>query len=43
MDNESDAFNLVKNSELSTKLATLAIEAEFEAEKDKIVKFDTFD
>ena len=38
-----DISNLVKNSGLSTKLATLATKAEIKAEQDKIVKLKTFD
>ena len=36
--NKSDISDLVKNSDLNTKLAILAVEAELKAEQDKIVK-----
>ena len=35
---KSNISNLVKNSDLNTKLATLATRAELKAEQDKIVK-----
>ena len=38
-----DIFNLVKNSDLNTKLSTLAIKAGLKAEQYKIVKFQAFD
>ena len=41
--NKSNISNLVKNSDLSTRLGTLAAKAELKAEKDKIVKLQTFD
>ena len=41
--NKSDISNQVKNSDLNTKLATLATKAELEAEQDKIVKLKAFD
>ena len=40
---KSDISNLVTNSNLSTKLGTLAAKAESKAEQDKIVKLETFD
>ena len=39
---KSSISNLVKNSNLNTKLATLAIKAELKAEQDKIVKLEAF-
>ena len=36
--NKSDISDLVKNSDLNTKLAILAVEAELKAEQDKIMK-----
>ena len=33
----------MKNSDVITKLATLATKTQLKAEKDKIVKFQTFD
>ena len=35
--------NLIKKSDLNTKLATLITKAELKAEQDKIVKLQTFD
>ena len=40
---QSDICNLVRNSDLSTKLATFVKKAELKAEQDKIVKLQTFD
>ena len=36
--NKSNVSDLVKNSDLNTKLATLGTKAELKAEQDKIVK-----
>ena len=41
--NKSDFSNLIKNSVLNTKLATLATKAELKAEQDKTVKLQGFD
>ena len=41
MVDKSDISNLVNNSDLNTKLATLATKAELEAEQDTIVKLQT--
>ena len=38
---ESNVFNLVNDSNLNTKLATLATKAELKAKQDKIVKLQT--
>ena len=43
MVNQSYIYNLVKHSDLNTKLATLAIKVELKAEQDKIVKLQTYD
>ena len=40
---QSDISNLIKYSDVMTKLATLATKAQLKAEKDKIVKLQTFD
>ena len=40
---QSDNSNLVKNSDLNTKIATLATKAEVKLEQDKIVKLQAFD
>ena len=40
---KSNTFNLVKNSDLNTKLATLATKAYLKWEQDKIVKLQAFD
>ena len=39
----SNVFNLIKNSDLHTKLATLVTKTELKAEQDKIVKLQAFD
>ena len=39
---QSDISNLIKNSDLNTKLATLATKSQLKAEQDKIVKLQTF-
>ena len=39
--NESNVSNLVNDSDLNTKLATLATKAELKAKQDKIVKLQT--
>ena len=41
--NKSNISNLVKNSDLNTKLAKLATKAELKAKQDKIVKLQAFD
>ena len=41
--NKSDIPNLVKNSDLNIKLATLATKAELKAEQHKIVQLQAFD
>ena len=41
--NKSDICNLVKNSDLNIKLATLATKAQLKAEQDEIVRFQVFD
>ena len=41
--NKSDISDLVKNSDLITKLGTLATKAELKAGQDKIVKLEVFD
>ena len=41
--NKSNAFNLVQNSDLNTKIATLATKSELKVEQDKIVKLEAFD
>ena len=38
----SDTSNLIKNSDLKTKLSILATKAELKAEQDKIVKLQTY-
>ena len=40
---KSDIFNVIKNSNINTKLATLAAKAELKIEQDKIVKLEVFD
>ena len=40
---KSSISNLKKNSDLNTKVATLATKAELKTEQDKIVKFQAFD
>lgn len=40
---KSDIFNVIKNSNISTKLATLAAKAELKIEQDKIVKLYGFE
>ena len=40
---KSNISNLIKNSDLNTKLATLATKAELKAKQDKIVKLQTRD
>ena len=40
---KTNISNLVKNSNLNTKLATLATKAELKADEDEIVKFQGFD
>ena len=40
---KSKCSNLVKKSDLNTKLPTLARKSEFKAEEDKIVKLQAFD
>ena len=41
--NKSEVFNLANNSDLNTKLATLASKTESKVEKNKIVKFQAVD
>ena len=41
--NESNISNLARNSELNTKLRTLAAKAELKAQHDRIVKLEAFD
>ena len=41
--NKSDISHLVQNSDLNTKLTTLATKAELKTEQDKIVKLQIFD
>ena len=41
--NKSDISDLVKNSDLNTKLAILAVQAELKKEQDKIVKLKAHD
>ena len=41
--NKSNISNLARNSELNTKLRTLAAKAELKAEHDRIVKLEAFD
>ena len=41
--NESSIFNLIKNSDLNKKLATLATKAELKAEQNKTGKLQTQD
>ena len=41
--NKSDTSNLVNNSGLTIKLATLATKAELKAQRDKIVMLEVFD
>ena len=41
--NESSIFNLIKNSDLNEKLATLATKAELKAEQNKTRKLQTQD
>ena len=41
--NKSDIYSPVKNSDLNTKLATLATKTKLKAEQDKIVKLQAFD
>ena len=40
---KSDTSNLVNNTNLNTKLTTLATKAELKAEQDKVVKLQTHD
>ena len=40
---KSNISNVVKGSNLNTKLATLAIKAELKAEQNKIVKLEVLD
>ena len=40
---KSNISNLIKNSDLNTKLATLATKAELQAKQNKIVKLQTRD
>ena len=40
---KSNISNLIKNSDLNTKLATVAIKAELKAKQNKIVKLQTRD
>ena len=40
---KSDVYNLLKNSDLSTKIVTLAAKSELKAEQDKFVKLEEFD
>ena len=40
---KSDIFNVIKNSNINTKLATLVAKAELKIEQDKIVKLEVFD
>ena len=41
--NKSYISNFIKNSEVNTKLETLAMKVELKAEEDKIVKLQTHD
>ena len=41
--NESNISNLARNSELNTKLRTLAAKAELKAQHDRIVTLEAFD
>ena len=41
--NKSNIYNLVKNSNLNTKLVTLSAKLELKATQCKIVKFQAFD
>ena len=41
--NKSNISNLVKNSDLNTKLTALATKAELKVEQDKIMKLQAFD
>ena len=41
--NKSDVPNLIKNSDLNTKLTTLATKVELKAEQYKIINLEAFD
>ena len=41
--NKSDIYNLIKNSDLNTKLKTLTAKADLKAEQDEIKELQVFD
>ena len=43
MVNESNIFNLIKDSDFNTKIATSVTKAELKVEQDKIVSLQTHD